>query len=393
MKKTPLLPRRPRTVIACPVTGAIHTPNMSDATPCTADDIASQAIAAADRGRRRRINQSVDAVVDFSTGVSLKTPIEDRIAPARRFSPEMYSLKTGSMNFSFHQLAKRYNTSRSDWQKYDVENSDNYMLRSTFRDIRTVAETLGPQGMRLEHQRYSVGHPYNLKFRMNCGLFRPPVVIEFIFEILGGIEPEVDNLIIIKGTAERLFGSDYFWSVLGAEANRIPLAGTASRMDGNVPGGAGGQSSDLPRSPRGVQRPARRKDPLHRQRTRFRGRRKGRRLRNAHAQERRPGRVLTRNGPRPHPGGRAVYASEVAGRARSKRASSRVFRFSADFVPQTVHHSNVVGSAGPTAKPGRMQPACHAPGLHGRVRHEGTMCPRPAAEPHFFGPAATAFPT
>ena len=89
----------------------------------------------------RRIDQSVDAVVDFSTGVSLKTPIEDRIAPARRFSPEMNSLKTGSMNFSFHQLARRYNTSRSDWEKYDVENSNNYMLRSTFRDIRTFAET------------------------------------------------------------------------------------------------------------------------------------------------------------------------------------------------------------------------------------------------------------
>ena len=88
--------------------------------------------------------------------------------------------------------------------------------------------------MRLEHECYSVGHLYNLKFRMNSGLFRPPVVIRFIFEILGGIEPEVDNHIFIKGTAERLFGTDSLWSVLGAEANRIPLAGTASRMDGNV---------------------------------------------------------------------------------------------------------------------------------------------------------------
>ena len=253
------MPRRPRTVITCAITGAIHTPTMSEALPYTADDIAEQAVAAAEAGASvlhlharnpvdgsvsldpehfaaflPRIKQSTNAVVNISTGGSLKTPIEDRIAPARRFSPEMCSLNMGSMNFSFHPLAERYDTWRFDWEKDYVENSDTYIFRNTFRDIRTVAETLSPLGIKFEHECYDVGHLYNLRFCMDFGLFRPPVFVQFILGILGGIGPDVDNLIFMKRTADRLFGSDYRWSVLGAGAAQMPLATTASQMGGNV---------------------------------------------------------------------------------------------------------------------------------------------------------------
>ena len=253
------MPSRSKTVITCAITGAIHTPTMSDALPYTADDIASEAVAAAEAGASvlhlharspedgsvsldpehfaaflPRIKQSTNAVVNFSTGGSLKTTIEDRIAPARRFSPEMCSLNMGSMNFSFHPLAKRYDTWRFDWEKDYVENSDTYIFRNTFRDIRTVAETLGPLGIKFEHECYDVGHLYNLKFCMDSGFFRPPVFLQFIFGILGGIGPDVDNLIFMKRTADRLFGSNYRWSVLGAGAAQMPLATTASQMGGNL---------------------------------------------------------------------------------------------------------------------------------------------------------------
>ena len=253
------MPRRSKTVITCAITGAIHTPTMSDALPYTADDIASEAVAAAEAGASvlhlharspedgsvsldpehfaaflPRIKQSTNAVVNISTGGSLKTTIEDRIAPARRFSPEMCSLNMGSMNFSFHPLAKRYDTWRFDWEKDYVENSDTYIFRNTFRDIRTVAETLGPLGIKFEHECYDVGHLYNLKFCMDSGFFRPPVFLQFIFGILGGIGPDVDNLIFMKRTADRLFGSNYRWSVLGAGAAQMPLATTASQMGGNL---------------------------------------------------------------------------------------------------------------------------------------------------------------
>lgn len=251
--------RRSKTVITCAVTGAIHTPTMSDALPYTASDIAGQAVAAAEAGASilhlharnptdgsvsidpedfqaflPRIKQSTNAVVNISTGGSLKTPIEDRIAPSLRFSPEMCSLNMGSMNFSFHPLAGRYEEWKFDWEKAYVEDSEAYIFRNTFRDIRKVAETLAPHQVKFEHECYDVGHLYNLKFCMDAGLFEPPVFVQFIFGILGGIGPDVDNLVFMKRTADRLFGTNYRWSVLGAGAAQMPLATTASQMGGNV---------------------------------------------------------------------------------------------------------------------------------------------------------------
>lgn len=251
--------RKPRTIITCAITGAIHTPTMSDALPYTADDIAAQAVEAAKAGAsilhlhaRRpedggvsvdvdhfaaflpRIKQATNAVVNISTGGSLTLSIADRVKPATTFSPEMCSLNMGSMNFAFHPLAKRYDTWKSDWEKDYVESSEGNIFRNTFRDIREAAETLAPHDIKFEHECYDVGHLYNLKFCMDTGLFKAPIFIQFIFGILGGIGPEVDNLIFMKRTADRLFGNDYRWSVLGAGGSQMPLATTASQMGGNV---------------------------------------------------------------------------------------------------------------------------------------------------------------
>lgn len=251
--------KKQRTVITCAITGAIHTPTMSDALPYTTDDIAGQAIAAAEAGAsilhlhaRRpedggvtidtaafeaflpRIKQSTNAVVNLSTGGSLQNTIEERIAPALRFSPEMCSLNMGSMNFSFHPLAKRYDTWKFDWEKEYVANSDTYIFRNTFRDIENAATQLAAHDIKFEHECYDVGHLYNLRFCMDIGLFRAPIFIQFIFGILGGIGPEIDNLIFMKRTADRLFGDDYRWSVLGAGGAQMGLATTASQMGGNV---------------------------------------------------------------------------------------------------------------------------------------------------------------
>ena len=248
-----------KTIITCAITGAIHTPTMSDALPYTADDIARQAIDAAEAGAsilhlhaRRptdggvsidpkdfaaflpRIKQATNAVINISTGGSLKNTIEERIAPALTFSPEMCSMNMGSMNFSFHPLADRYPSFKFDWEKEYIANSDTYIFRNTFADIRNAAGQLAPHGIKFEHECYDVGHLYNLKFCMDIGLFKAPIFIQFIFGILGGIGPEVDNLIFMKRTADRLFGNDYRWSVLGAGGAQMPLAATASQMGGNV---------------------------------------------------------------------------------------------------------------------------------------------------------------
>ncbi len=249
-----------KTIITCAITGAIHTPTMSDALPYRPEDIAEQSVAAAEAGASvlhlharnpengsvsidpehfKRflpvIKQATNAVINVSTGGSLLNTMEERIAPARWASPEMCSLNMGSMNFSMHPLADRYQDWKFDWEEAYLRNSDGYIFRNTFADIAYVAEQLGQgHGVKFEHECYDVGHLYNLKFCMDSGLFKPPVFIQFIFGILGGIGPDIDNLVFMKRTADRLFGDDYQWSVLGAGAAQMPFATTATQLGGNI---------------------------------------------------------------------------------------------------------------------------------------------------------------
>lgn len=252
--------RKRKVVITCAITGAIHTPTMSDALPYRPEDIAHQAIEAAEAGaavlhlhaRNPQtgavsirpdhfmrflpvIKQATNAVINISTGGSLTNTMEERIAPAKLASPEMCSLNMGSMNFSMHPLADRYTDWKFDWEEAYLRNSDSYIFRNTFRDIAYVAKELGEgHGVRFEHECYDVGHLYNLKFCMDTGLFKPPVFIQFIFGILGGIGPDLDNLVFMKRTADRLFGEAYRWSVLGAGGAQMTFATTAASMGGNV---------------------------------------------------------------------------------------------------------------------------------------------------------------
>lgn len=251
--------RKPKTIITCAVTGAIHTPTMSEALPCTYDQIAEQAITAAEAGASilhlharnpetgapsinpddfapflQRIKQATDAVVNISTGGSLTASIQQRIAPAKTFSPEMCSMNMGSLNFSFHGLAGRYKDWKFDWEKEYVAGSEGNIFRNTFKDIKEAAETLAPHRIKFEHEIYDVGHLYNLKFMLDQGQFQAPIFLQFVLGILGGIGADVENLVFMKRTADKLFGDQYRWSVLAAGAAQIPMAVTASQMGGHV---------------------------------------------------------------------------------------------------------------------------------------------------------------
>jgi len=251
--------KKQKTIITCAVTGAIHTPTMSDALPITYDDIATQAIDAAEAGASilhlhtrhpddgrpsvepehyepflGRIKQSTDAVVNITTGGAPTMLIKDRLRAAEQFSPEMCSLNMGSMNFAFHPLAKRYDSFKYDWEKDYIEGSESNIFRNTFADIREAATTLAPENIKFEHECYDVGHLYNLKFGVDTGLFKAPIFIQFVMGILGGIGADIDNLLFMKKTADKLFGDSYRWSVLAAGAAQIPLAVTASQMGGHV---------------------------------------------------------------------------------------------------------------------------------------------------------------
>jgi uncharacterized protein (DUF849 family) len=249
-----------KVIVSCAITGAIHTPTMSDALPYRPEDIAAQAIGAAEAGAAILhlhardpatgrpsgdpalfnrflpiIKQSTDAVVNITTGGSPMMNIDERIAGAVSFSPEMCSLNMGSMNFALHPMAEKYKSWKFDWEEPYLRGSDDNIFRNTFRDIKRIAESLGgDHGVKFEHECYDVGHLYNLAYCLDAKWFKPPVFVQMVFGILGGIGAEMRNLMFMKETADHLFGDDYQWSVLGAGRMQMPFATQSAMMGGNV---------------------------------------------------------------------------------------------------------------------------------------------------------------
>ena len=249
-----------KVIITCAITGAIHTPTMSDALPYRPEDIAAQSIAAAEAGAAilhlhardpkdgrptpdpavfmqflPRIKQATDAVINVTTGGSLTMTVEQRLAGPLLAKPEMCSLNMGSMNFGLFPLADRFTTWKHEWEEGYLRSTDDFIFRNTFRDIERILKMLGEEhDTRFEHECYDVGHLYNLAHFVDRKLVRPPFFVQIIFGILGGIGAEMRNLMFMKETADRLFGEDYRWSVLAAGRAQIPFATQAAMMGGNV---------------------------------------------------------------------------------------------------------------------------------------------------------------
>ena len=161
--------------------------------------------------------------------------LEDRLKPAIRAQPEMCSLNMGSMNFGLFPVAKKYTTWKNDWEKPYLEGTDDFIFRNTFKDIEGILKTLGDAyGTRFEYECYDIGHLYNLAHFLDRGLVKPPLFVQSIFGILGGIGADPENLIFMKQTADRLFGDDYIWSVLAAGRHQMSFTTQAALMGGNV---------------------------------------------------------------------------------------------------------------------------------------------------------------
>jgi uncharacterized protein (DUF849 family) len=249
-----------KVIISCAITGGIHTPTMSDVLPYRPADIARQAIEAAEAGAAilhlhardpetgrptpdtavfmqflPQIKQGCDAVINITTGGGLNMTVEQRLVAPLAAKPEMCSLNMGSMNFGIYPLADRYKDWKFDWEEPYLRGTDDFIFRNTFRDIERILRLLGEEhGTRFEHECYDVGHLYNLAHFVDRGLIRPPFFVQMIFGILGGIGPDPRNLMFMKETADRLFGTDYQWSVLAAGRHQIPFATQAAMLGGNV---------------------------------------------------------------------------------------------------------------------------------------------------------------
>jgi uncharacterized protein (DUF849 family) len=249
-----------KVIITCAITGGVHTPIMSPHLPITPDEIASEAVRAAEAGAAiihlhardpetgrptpdpdvfmqflPRIKQQSDAVVNITTGGGMGMALEERLAAAKATSPEMASLNMGSFNFGLFPVAERFQDWRFDWEKGYLEGTKDYIFKNTFKDIEGILKTLGEEkGVKFEFECYDVGHLYNLAHFVDRGLVTPPFFVQTIFGILGGIGADVDNLLHMRRIAQRLFGADYEWSVLAAGRHQMAFCTQAAIMGGNV---------------------------------------------------------------------------------------------------------------------------------------------------------------
>ena len=249
-----------KVIITCAVTGAVHVPSQSPYLPITPEQIATQAIGAAKAGAAilhlhartpedgspdsrpetyrqflPQITSRTDAIINITTGGNPQVPIEERLLAPMDLKPEMCSLNMGSMNFGLYPVADRVKEFQYEWEAPYLERSRSNIFRNTFADIEFILKNLGEaNGTRFEHECYDVGHLYTLAHFMDRGLVKPPVFVQTIFGILGGIGPETENLMHMRRTADHLFGDDYVWSVLGAGRHQFNLVTIGAIMGGNV---------------------------------------------------------------------------------------------------------------------------------------------------------------
>ncbi|CAM3726978.1 3-keto-5-aminohexanoate cleavage protein [Bordetella tumulicola] len=250
---------KPKIVITCAVTGGIHTPSMSPHLPVTADEIAEAAIGAAEAGAAvlhlhardpqtgkpsqdpelfrpflQKIKERTNAVINITTGGSPHMTVEERMRPAATFKPELASLNMGSMNFGLYPMLDRFKEFKHDWEREHLEKSRAVVFRNTYEDIESILTVGNQNGTRFEFECYDISHLYNLAHFVDRGLVKSPPFIQSVFGLLGGIGPHPEDLMHMKRTADRLFGNDYQWSILGAGRNQIPLATIGAAMGSNV---------------------------------------------------------------------------------------------------------------------------------------------------------------
>lgn len=248
-----------KVIISCAVTGAIHTPTMSPHLPITAEEIAEAAVGAAEAGAAiihlharnpldgrpdqnpdlfepflRVIKQRCNAVINLTTGGHPSMTLEERLRPATRFQPEVASLNMGTMGFGLFPMQSRYKDWKHEWEPQVLEASRDLVFKNTYKDIEGLLALLTPQGTRFEFECYDTSHLYNLAHFLDRDLVKAPLFVQTCFGILGGIGSHPDDVMHMKRTADRLFGDQYEWSVLGAGAKQMSIVAMAASMGGNV---------------------------------------------------------------------------------------------------------------------------------------------------------------
>lgn len=248
-----------KVIITCAVTGAIHTPSMSPYLPISAEEIAEGALGAAKAGAAivhlhardpkdgrpsqepelfvpflKKIKASSDVVINLTTGGAPTMLVQERVRPALRFKPEVASLNMGSMNFGLYEMLNRTKDFKYDWERPYLEGSWDRIFRNTFADIAYILESCSDNGTRFEIECYDISHLYTAAHFLDRGMVKPPLFIQSVFGLRGSIGAHHEDVLHMRRTADRLFGDDYVWSVLGAGRNQMTVATISAAVGGNV---------------------------------------------------------------------------------------------------------------------------------------------------------------
>ncbi|MCW5622136.1 MAG: 3-keto-5-aminohexanoate cleavage protein [Burkholderiales bacterium] len=250
--------KQDKVIITCAVTGSIHTPSMSPYLPISPEEIAEASIGAAKAGAAivhlharmldgrptqdpevfkqflPKIKAGCDVVLNLTTGGAPTMPIEERLQPALRLKPEVASLNMGSMNFGLYEMVPRVKEWKNDWEKPYLEGSEDRIFKNTFKDIAFILQSCSENNTRFEIECYDIGHLYTAAHFLDRGLVKAPLFIQSVFGIRGGIGPHPEDVLHMKRTADRLFGDQYLWSVLGGGRNQMYIATQSAVMGGNV---------------------------------------------------------------------------------------------------------------------------------------------------------------
>ncbi|WP_349607807.1 MULTISPECIES: BKACE family enzyme [Cupriavidus] len=253
------MPKSRKVIITCAVTGSIHTPSMSPHLPVSAQEIEEAAVGAVEAGAAvvhlhardpidgrpsqdvslfrefvGNIKRRTNGVINLTTGGAQTMTVEERLQPAQQLKPELASLNMGSMNFALHPMLTKYKEFKHTWEPQYLESTRDSVFRNTFKDIEYILQSCADNGTRFEFECYDTAHLYNLAHFVDRGLVKGPLFVQTVFGILGGIGTHADDVAHMKRTADRLFGDQYVWSVLGAGRFQMPIAAQSAAAGGNV---------------------------------------------------------------------------------------------------------------------------------------------------------------
>ena len=250
-----------KVIITCALTGSGHTPSMSPYLPYTVGEVVDQGVAAAEAGAAvlhlharnpedgspsadpalfaeyaKRIKERSDVIVSISTGGGTGMSVQERLQGVLELKPELCTLNLGTMNYGSFPMIDRYKgTFRHDWEEPYLESTRAEPFVSTYADIEYMLKVVGPQtGTRFEAEAYDTSHLYTLAYYLDQGLVPAPVFVQTIFGTMGGIGPDVDHIVHMKRTADRLLGDAYQWSTLGAGRYQLGIVTAAAIMGSHV---------------------------------------------------------------------------------------------------------------------------------------------------------------